>query len=920
MKQRKEKNVDTKKKKVSKRSIVNSICIVFLTICVLVSVSAFVVVKDILSDDVMNDNLKRLVSENSSRVYDRNGEVIRTLSGKSGVRESISYDEIPQVVIDAFLAVEDSRYFKHSGFDLPRFVKSGYENVLHGGVVQGGSTLTMQLIDVQLFDEDVKATFGMKEKLEQKIIEIFKSMDIESQLDKEKIIEHYLNAINFGGQARGIEKGSEYYFNKSVKNLTLTEAAFLAGVINAPGAYNPYGSGVVGIDYYAQATTRRNQVLYQMHNHGYISDEEYESARATDLAYQLTGIKNFDTEKHSGFIDAVIAEVIEKTGENPYITPMDIYTTMDLEAQELADALSDGKDSDGNVIFEYPDELFQSGFAAIDNQTGEILALGAGRGYSAAGTQKQNRATIDVHQPGSTAKPIFDYAPAFEELGYSTEHVIEDGPVNYPDEHHTMYNYDKKFRGDVTIKEAVGKSLNIPAYKTWSAVQQKIGTDGILDYFHNYGFENLREEDINASLSIGGGSLSLTPLQLASAYSTMANEGERMEPHTVKKVVFQDKEKKNYEAEVEKTKVFSPETAYLTSVLLKDAVDTNYYTLVNTLKGNYPIYGKSGTTDYDAVSAANAGVPEGAAKDKWMVAYTNKFTVACWAGWDEGTKGKYLTEDLISLNIEGRVVKHMLDNLTKYGADADAIPKPSGVVNISHIQGLFPYATASNKDGSAMVNALINKKFAKLNSVAPDTLEELNSFDASLSNNILNLSFAAYPDESLLKPFNNEKTMSAGGVTIKGLQMFSKTKLFGTVRYFYEVFVNDVPVLSNSSDKTQITETLNTRENDNVRVCGYYGYSNASLTSAKQCRNLISTNVSQSFRIGSDFRSLFGGNASNVKAALRQYVEEKLPGINVYILDDASTPEGEYSHKSTIDVGDIVSSDETYIIYVGTKK
>lgn len=919
-KQTKEANQKNKKKR-SKRQIINTICIIFLSLCVIVSITAFVLVQSILNNKTMDESLKGLQSENSTQILDRNGELVTTLAGESGVRENISYGDVPQVVIDAFLAVEDSRYFKHGGFDLPRFLKSGYENILHGGVVQGGSTLTMQLVDVKLFKEEEKAQFGMKEKLEQKVIEIFKSMDIESQLNKEEIIEKYLNAINFGGQARGIQKGAEYYFDKSVSNLTLTEAAFLAGVINAPGAFNPYGIvGIEGVDYYAQATKRRNEVLYQMYNHGYISKTEYQDALATDLALQLTGIKNFGTEQYSGYIDAVVSEVQELTGKNPYTTPMRIHTNMDKEAQELADALCDGKDLNGNIIFEYPDELFQSGFAAIDNKSGAILALGAGRGYSAGNDQRQNRATIDTHQPGSTAKPVVDYSLAFEELGYSTEHVFEDGPVdNYTADGKTLYNYDRTFSGDVTIKTAVGRSLNIPAYKAFMSVLDKVGNDGISKYLNNYGFE-IEPEDVNASLSIGGGNLSMTPLQMASAYSTLANDGKRATPHTIKYIEFLDEDIEDYEVESEETKVISPESAYLTSVLLRDAVTTNYYTLVNTLNGNYPVYGKSGTTDYDAVSAANAGVPEGVAKDKWMVGYTNKYSVACWAGWDEGTKGKYLTEDQIFLNIEGKVVKSMLDNLTDNGADAQEIKRPSGVVNINHIQGLYPYATADNNDGTATVSALINKKFAKLETVAPDPLKDVASLNIALNNNALDITFARYPDEELLKEFTGTKTMSGGGVTTTGKQIFSKTKLFGTVRYNYEIFVNGKSIKTGSSASEKINEFISTSSKDEVYVVGWYSYSNADTTSNKVNSNSVTSNASLSYTIGTDFLALFNGNSASVKISLKNFFEEKLPGIRVTILSDPNTPDGEYSPLSTINAGMTVSSNESYIVYVGTKK
>lgn len=289
------------RKKMTKRSIVNAICVIFLSLLVIGSTVTFALVQNVLSNSEIMNKIDGLTSDSSSIIYDDEGKEFATLSGGSGVRENISYDEIPQVVIDAFLSIEDSRFFKHNGFDLPRFIKSGMANVTSGSIVQGGSTLTMQLIDVRLFNDENATEIKQQstiEKLEQKLVEIFKSMDVESKLDKKTIMEYYLNSINFGGAARGIEKGAQYYFGKEAKNLTLSEAAFLAGVINAPGAYNPYNVDESGTSasYLERATQRRNQVLSQMLNHGYISENEYYLARSSKLSFQLNGASNFDTE------------------------------------------------------------------------------------------------------------------------------------------------------------------------------------------------------------------------------------------------------------------------------------------------------------------------------------------------------------------------------------------------------------------------------------------------------------------------------------------------------------------------------------------------------------------------------------------------------------------------------------------------
>ena len=812
----KERTPKKPREKMGRKKIINSICIIFLSILLVGSVSAFAIVQSVLSSENLQ-GIDGLGSENSTQIYGDDGELVTTLSSKSGVRENIKYSQVPQVVVDAFLSIEDSRFYKHNGFDFPRFVKSGYENLKAGGIAQGGSTLTMQLVDASLWTEEEKAQFGFKDKLKQKIQEIFKSMEIESKLSKEKIIENYLNKINFGGPARGIQKGSKYYFGKDVSELTLSESAFLAGVINAPGAYNPY----LGADHYKKAVERRDQVLDMMVKHGYITKTECSLAKSQTLAFRLNGVTNFETEKYKSFVDAAVREVREKTGEDPYTTPMKIYTTMNKTAQEQADALCDGEG------ISWPDELFQTGFAAINNQTGEVMALGGGRGYNG----QKDRATIDTHQIGSTAKPIVDYAPAFEYSGYSTEHTLLDGPVEYTDAGTTLYNADRKFRGDVTLKEAIGLSLNIPAYKTLKTVIEDIGVSKWVKLLNKMGIE-VSEDDFSYSMSIGGGNLALTPLQLSGAFSVFANEGNYIEPYTVKKVEFQN-DKKDYKASSEEENVFSAETAYLMSYMLKDAVDnSSYQTLVNTLQSSYPVYGKSGTSDFGE-EATQYGIEVGAARDKWMVGYTTQYTVSCWAGYDEPLAGQntWLDNNKLWANIEGTVVKTMLDTLEE-GKSVPALTQPSGVASISFVKGLFPYAAASDEtDPSMMVTGLINKKFAKLGSVSPDELSSLASLEATLNGNNLTIKFAGYPDAEKLTKSNGTKTISAGGVTQTLPIFFDKSLLFGAVEYKYKITVNGTVVKTGSSASNVINEVLNTSSGDTVEVTGWYGYQSATAKS-----------------------------------------------------------------------------------------
>lgn len=897
-------NNKTGKKKMTKRSIVNAVCIVFLSLCVIGSTVTFVLVQGILSNSKVMDKLDGLYSEGSSEIYDRDGELITTLSNGNGVRENISYEDLPQVVIDAFLSIEDSRYFKHSGFDLPRFIKSGWVNITSGGIAQGGSTLTMQLVDVKLFP-DADQDQSITEKLEQKIVEIFKSMDIESRLNKEQILEYYLNSINFGGPARGIQKGAQYYFGKDAKNLNLTEAAFLAGVINAPYSYNPYNTNInPNIDtFLTRATKRRNSVLYQMNNHGYITDDEYKLAQSSDLALQLNGETSFNTDAYASFIRVVVDEVTEKTGDNPYTTPMKIYTTMKKSTQELADAILNGE------IVEFPDDRMQAGFNSINNQTGEILAIGGGRGFTL--DSNYNHGAYFNHQIGSTAKPIVEYTQAFEYLGYSTEHVFEDTPVDNYANGETLYNADRQFHGDVTFKDAVGWSYNIPAYKTLIAVTDEIGIKGEVELLNKMGIDQVTTDNFSYGMAIGGAELAISTLQLSAAYATLANEGNYIEPYSVKKIVYEDTDKEDYIAEQEKVKVFSDEAAYLMSYILRNNITQGYPTITG-LNAPYPIYAKSGTTD----APAGLAIPEGVSKDKWMVGYTNNYTVSTWLGYENyDNPDNYFDDHKLYLGIEGKITRALLDDLTE--GSAEEIKRPAGVSSITHVQGVYPYATASSGN---MVTGLIRSKFAKISdSISPDSLEDLSTFNISFNNNVLTLNFRPYSDQNALSS-SPTKTVSAGGASVTYTPLFSKNLLFGAVQYKYELYINDKAISSGGGSTDTMTVQVSANNGDNIKVCGFYGYEKADVTSNKVCRSVSASGLSKSYKIGTDFDSLFTNTSSyeDAVAAIQAWAANTIPGVSISYTPSTTVAAGQYdAGNSSLKSGITVTTDQNYTVAIG---
>lgn len=657
--------------------IFRSIVIVFLALVLVGGVSVFFMLSTIVGSVDTDDMADKIVNREPSTFYAADGTKIYEWGGVS--RENVTYKQIPQSTIDAFLAIEDSRYFSHNGFDLPRFISSALFNVKSGSFAQGGSTLTMQTIDNFIMKpEEEKAekegkTYSALEKVERKVQEIYMSMSLEKDLSKEEIITKYLNEINFGDSARGIQKGAEYYFGKNVEELNLTESAFLAGVINAPNSYNPYRGydKSTGDNFYQYASERRDETLNLMLKHGYITETEYKLAKSTKLAFQLTGEKkksSAGSDKYYDYVYEAAKEVQALTGEDPALVPMKIYTSLDIHAQDHANELSSGR----SVEF-FSDSNFQIGFTVLNNQTGEIVAVSGGRGDVESKTYL-NRYT-EPKSVGSTIKPLLDYAPTFDKLGWATSRVMEDKPLNITG--WSVQNSDGNFYGKVSLERAVSKSLNTIAVQSLQALLESEGQDAMIQYLKNLGFSDSVADAFSLQYSIGGAEMKGSTTQMAAAYAALANGGYYIEPHMVTKVEYKD-ESRTFDNKPKKTRVMSEQAAYMMSDLLYKAVNgkTKGENLMGSLGfGAYPVYGKTGTSDWADLGVAY-GIPVLAMKDEWMINYTSEYTIATWSGFDAAKEGAYFTMDMINANIPGWINKSMLDTIS---SNAVRIQQPDGI-------------------------------------------------------------------------------------------------------------------------------------------------------------------------------------------------------------------------------------------------
>lgn len=812
------------KRKITVRGVTNTIAIIFLSLVLIGCVSVFFILSNIISN-APEFTLDSLKGKDSTQLYDDQLKPFSSLGEEQ--RESISYEDLPQSLIDAFLSIEDSRYFKHNGFDLPRFISSGINNLISGSLSQGGSTLTMQAVDNAVFiemDDNVSSV----EKIKRKIQEIWLSMEVEEKLTKKEIIELYLNKINFGGPARGIEKASEYYFGKDASQLTLSESAFLAGVINAPNLYNPYSGYSIdengnATNFYEYAVNRRNKTLEMMEYHGYISKEECALAKSTKLAFQLNGSNSFVSNPYLAYIDQVEKEVKALTGKDMYSTPMRIYTSMNRNLQEYYSEMQ----SSNIIQFPNGDNDMQIGSALLNNQNGEIVALLGGRGDAVFAGYRNNRAIENTHQLGSSVKPLIDYTLTFEDLGYATSHTYHDGPRKFGNDPNIIHNASGQWTGDTTMLQAVGRSWNGPAVEALSDVLAKSGTNRVVNYMGKLGYD-ISANNFNMNYAIGGQDMVSTPLKLAGAYQIYANKGVYTEPHAVRKVELLDGSGDVYETKVKKTQVISEESAWLMSHVLNDAVNTNYANLLQILQSSYPVYAKSGTSDF-AKDGLKYNIPITAMRDKWIAAYTSEYTIATWAGYDNIDYNHYFTVAKMNVNVPGQINRKMLDKVAEVAGKPAAIPRPSGVTQITHVKGKYPYAAVPEGAPAEMVTTgWINKKFAKLDQLTADPLETLQTFkiEESTKNNIYNLSFSPYPDLKKLQPGSHRQEIQFSGGTITGNVFYDPRLLFGEVVYKIDVKQNGNILNSYTYSTENTTQAITGNPGETYSVCGYYAYKN----------------------------------------------------------------------------------------------
>jgi penicillin-binding protein 1A len=566
----------------------------------------------------------------SSTIYDMNGNKIAELGADGQKRTYISYKEIPKVLEEAVLATEDVRFYEHHGLDPIRLGGAVIANFKEGFGSEGASTITQQV---------VKLSFLTPEKtLKRKAQEAWLAFRLEQKYSKHEILEMYLNKIYYANGVYGVKKAAEFYFNKTdLNDLTLPEAALLAGMPQSPNNYDPY-------KHPEAAKKRRNVVLSLMEKHGFITKDEAEKAKKVPVKSMLVEHKKDTNIPYDSFIDQVIKEVTDEADVNIYEDGLKIYTTLDPDAQSYVEELLNSDE-----YFTDKKDL-QAGIALLDTKTGEIRALGGGRDKEGVAFGF-NYATKRVGQPGSTIKPILDYGPAIEYLKWSTYHQLVDEPYSYSDGT-PIKNWDGSYEGQMSMRVALAKSRNIPALKAL----QEVGLERAKKFANKLG---MGFDEIYESYAIGGLKDGVSPLQMAGAYSAFGNNGVYIKPHAVRKIVFPD----NTEIDLtpEPKAAMKDYTAYMITDMLKSVVNSSVGTGRLANVPGLHIAGKTGTTNYDEETRQKFGLPEGAVPDSWFVGYTPNYTAAVWTGFSKRSDEAYLSmrEQKIPRLLFREVISHV---------------------------------------------------------------------------------------------------------------------------------------------------------------------------------------------------------------------------------------------------------------------
>ena len=555
----------------------------------------------------------KLVATTSSKIYDSKNELIADLGDERRVNAQSS--DIPTDLVNAIVSIEDHRFFNHRGIDSIRIAGAFLRNLRSNSGLQGGSTLTQQLIKLTYF-----STSTADQTLSRKVQEAWLAIQLERTATKQEILTYYVNKVYMSNGNYGMQTAAENYYGKDLKDLSIPQLALLAGMPQAPNQYDPYSHPEAALE-------RRNLVLSEMQKQGYLTAEQYEIAINTPITDGLQSLKSVNSypQYMDNYLKEVIDQVEQETGYNLLTTGMEVYTNVDQEVQKR---LWDVYNTDEYV--DYPDDDLQAASTIVDVTNGKVIAQLGSRHQSSNVSFGINQAVETNRDWGSTMKPITDYAPALEYgIFDSTAATINDAPYNYPGTDIPVYNWDKAYFGNITLQYAIQQSRNVPAVKTL----EKVGLDHAKTFLNGLGIDYpsmVYANAISSNTVESHKQYGASSEKMAAAYAAFANGGIYHKPMYINKVVFSDGSSKEFSDQG--TRAMKETTAYMMTEMMKTVL--TYGTGRGAYMSWLPQAGKTGTSNYTDDEIENYIKNTGyVAPDEMFVGYTRKYSMAVWTGY-----------------------------------------------------------------------------------------------------------------------------------------------------------------------------------------------------------------------------------------------------------------------------------------------
>ncbi|MBC8744767.1 PBP1A family penicillin-binding protein [Lactobacillus sp. Marseille-P7033] len=545
-----------------------------------------------------------LTSQSITTIYDDQNRVISRLGAQK--REYAKNNQIPEQLKNAVVSIEDRRFYKHHGVDTIRILGAATSNVFgRSSGMQGGSTLTQQLVKLSVF-----STAASDRTLKRKAQEAWLAINVERHFSKNQILGFYINKVYMGNGIYGMQTAAQYYYGKDLNDLDLSQLALLAGMPQSPTYYNPLVSNT------KYATQRRNEVLNAMVRSNYITQAQANQAASESITAGLDpdhgNISGSGTAVKAKVVDPYVKQVLadlQAQGYNPYSDGLKVHTNLDLDAQQhLYDA------ANGGVQFQ--SDKMQTGVAVTDPHNGQIIAMLGGR-HTGNVVYGLNRAVQSNRSSGSTAKPLMDYGPAIEYLQWPTFKSIADTRFVFPGTNTVLHDFDKKYKGTMTMRDALVQSRNVPAIRALQAVGIKHATS----FLDGLGISQKQPYTLQNGIA-----LYISPLQVSAAYAAFANGGTYYKPYYINSITTQDGAVKQFNPKGQRA--MNKATAYMITDMLKGVFTDSQGSATAAKIDGVNQAGKTGTTNYPG-NSGQSGV-----MDSWMAGYTKNYSIAVWTGYD----------------------------------------------------------------------------------------------------------------------------------------------------------------------------------------------------------------------------------------------------------------------------------------------